>query len=60
MQLPEDPGPDFPFYKGAPIALNGGHWLVLLALVAAAFGVDWVGPSQLIKLTTESLVNKAI
>jgi uncharacterized protein len=39
MQLPEDPGPDFPFYKGDPIALTGGHWLVLLALVAVAFAI---------------------
>jgi uncharacterized protein len=39
MQLPEDPGHDFPFYNGVPVALNGVRWLVLLSLLAAAFAL---------------------
>lgn len=33
----EDPGRDFPFYAGAPVALSVGQWLVVLAGVVAGF-----------------------
>jgi uncharacterized protein len=48
MELPEDPGRDFPFYQGNPVALTGLHWLFLLAMVAIAFilliaPISWPG-----------------
>ncbi len=48
MQLPENPGRDFPFYNGVPTDLTGGQWLLLLALLAAAFAllivpISWPG-----------------
>jgi len=48
MQLPENPGRDFPFYNGVPTGLTGGQWLLLLALVAASFAllivpISWPG-----------------
>jgi len=48
MKLPEDPGRDFPFYRGVPTALTPAHWWFLLALVAAAFAlliapIPWPG-----------------
>lgn len=48
MHLPEDSGRDFPFYHGDPVALDGPRWGLLLALVAAAFGllvapIPWPG-----------------
>jgi membrane protease YdiL (CAAX protease family) len=39
MQLPENPGRDFPFYNGQPISLSGGQWLLLLGLVAGSFAL---------------------
>lgn len=39
MKLPEDPGRDFPFYQGVPVALTGAQWWLLLALVAGAFAL---------------------
>jgi hypothetical protein len=35
----EDPGPDFPFYNGAPVGLSGGQWLFVMAAVVAGFAV---------------------
>jgi hypothetical protein len=48
MKLPEDPGRDFPFYQGVPVALTGAQWWLLLALVAVAFAlliapIPWPG-----------------
>jgi membrane protease YdiL (CAAX protease family) len=37
MKFPEDPGRDFPFYRGIPAALTAAHWSILLVLVALAF-----------------------
>jgi uncharacterized protein len=44
----EDPVGDFPFYNGAPVALSGWQWLLVLAGVAAGFSamlwpVAWPG-----------------
>jgi membrane protease YdiL (CAAX protease family) len=44
----EDPFGDFPFYKGAPVALSVGQWLLIMAGVAAGFAalvwpVPWPG-----------------
>ena len=33
----EDPVGDFPFYNGAPVALSGGQWLLVMAAVVAGF-----------------------
>lgn len=33
----EDPGRDFPFYDGAPVALSAGQWGFVMAAVAAGF-----------------------
>jgi membrane protease YdiL (CAAX protease family) len=35
----ERDGDDFPFYNGRPVALTGAQWLVVMAAVAAAYGV---------------------
>lgn len=48
MKLPEDPGRDFPFYQGIPVALTPAHWWFLLALIAMAFAlliapITWPG-----------------
>jgi membrane protease YdiL (CAAX protease family) len=48
MKLPEDPGRDFPFYQGTPVALTSAHWWFLLALIAVAFAlliapITWPG-----------------
>lgn len=48
MKFPEDPGRDFPFYRGIPVALTPAHWTILLALVALAFAllllpIPWPG-----------------
>jgi membrane protease YdiL (CAAX protease family) len=48
MKLPEDPGRDFPFYQGVPVALTPANWWFLLALVAVAFAlliapIPWPG-----------------
>jgi hypothetical protein len=33
----EDPGTDFPFYNGHPVALTGGQWVFVMAAVVAGF-----------------------
>lgn len=33
----EDPGTDFPFYKGSPVSITNGQWVFVMAAVAAAF-----------------------
>jgi uncharacterized protein len=33
----EDPGSDFPFYNGRPLALSGGQWLFVMAAVVLGF-----------------------
>ncbi len=33
----EDPGTDFPFYNGAPVALSAGQWWFVMAAVVAGF-----------------------
>lgn len=33
----EDPAGDFPFYNGAPVAISGGQWLFIVAMVVVAF-----------------------
>lgn len=48
FQRLEDPGTDFPFYKGEPVPLSGGQWLLLMVAVAAGFAmlvlpVAWPG-----------------
>jgi uncharacterized protein len=48
IKLSEDPGRDFPFYQGSPVALTSLQWLFLLALVAIAFvllvaPISWPG-----------------
>jgi uncharacterized protein len=48
MKLPEDPGRDFPFYQGIPVAMTAAHWWFLLALIAVAFAlliapITWPG-----------------
>ena len=46
----EDPVGDFPFYNGAPVALSGGQWLLVMVAVVAGFlvlvlPIPWpVGP----------------
>jgi membrane protease YdiL (CAAX protease family) len=44
----EDPGTDFPFYNGLPVALSGPQWLLVMAAVVAGFAalivpVAWPG-----------------
>jgi len=44
----EDPGTDFPFYNGAPVFLNWGQWLFVLAMVGLGFAllvlpISWPG-----------------
>jgi hypothetical protein len=38
--------PDFPFYAGLPVHLNGRHWLMLMAALVLAFGVLALLPLQ--------------
>jgi uncharacterized protein len=33
----EDPGIDFPYYDGAPVAISGLQWLFVMAMVVAGF-----------------------
>jgi uncharacterized protein len=33
----EDPGTDFPYYNGAPVAISGPQWLFVMAMVMAGF-----------------------
>lgn len=33
----EDPATDFPFYRGEPVAISGGQWLLVMAMVVAGF-----------------------
>lgn len=39
IKLPEDPGRDFPFYRGNPVALTALQWWLVLASIAVAFGL---------------------
>jgi membrane protease YdiL (CAAX protease family) len=44
----EDPGRDFPYYRGQPVALTGWQWLIVMAAVgvgftAVALPVAWPG-----------------
>lgn len=50
LGLFEDPGRDFPFYRGSPVALSAGQWAWLMAVTAAAFlilalPIRWPGGS---------------
>lgn len=41
----EDPGTDFPYYNGLPVALSAGQWLFVLAMVVLGFlTLDWPIP----------------
>ena len=40
------PSPDFPYYRGQPIALGAGAWLILMASLAAAFAALTLIPAQ--------------
>jgi uncharacterized protein len=33
----EDPGTDFPFYRGEPVAISAGQWLFVMAMIVMAF-----------------------
>lgn len=44
----EDPGRDFPYYRGQPVALTAGQWLIVMAAVAVGFAavalpIAWPG-----------------
>jgi membrane protease YdiL (CAAX protease family) len=43
----EDPGRDFPFYRGWPVALSGRQWLLVLAAVLVALLVLAFPPAAL-------------
>ena len=48
----EDKGRDFPFYSGAPVALSGTQWLIVMAAIVVGFlvlmlPIDWPGGALL-------------
>jgi membrane protease YdiL (CAAX protease family) len=48
----EDKGRDFPFYNGAPVALSGAQWLIVMAAIVVGFlvlmlPIDWPGGALL-------------
>ncbi len=48
----EDKNRDFPFYNGAPVALSGTQWLIVMAAIAVGFlvlalPIDWPGGTLL-------------
>jgi hypothetical protein len=48
----EDKGRDFPFYNGAPVALSGTQWLIVMAAIVVGFlilalPIDWPGGAML-------------